>query len=109
MADDGSGDAIAAVVRRARTDFAHPILHVWHPDRGFRKTRILNRAVQAADFPYLLFTDGDCIPREDLVAVHRDLARTGRFVAGGYLKLPIQLSRALGTADVREGRVFDPG
>jgi glycosyltransferase involved in cell wall biosynthesis len=107
VADDGSGPELLEVVRRARAGSGLEIVHVWHEDAGFRKTVILNRAIEAARGDYLLFTDGDCIPRRDLVAVHRSLARPGRYVAGGYLKLSREVTDAIAPEDVDAGRVTD--
>src|SRR5215218_127812 len=84
VADDGSGPELLEVIERASAETGLEIVHVWHEDAGFRKTIILNRAILAARGDYLLFTDADCVPRSDLVEVHRSLARPERFVAGGY-------------------------
>ena len=107
VADDGSGPEVREVIERARRESGLELVHLWHEDRGFRKTIILNRAIAAARGDYLLFTDGDCIPRRDLVATHRALARPGRYVAGGYLKLPAPVSEALTPEDVDSGRVTE--
>jgi glycosyltransferase involved in cell wall biosynthesis len=104
VADDGSGPETAAVIERMRAATALRIRHVWHEDRGFRKTEILNRAIVAAAHDYLLFSDGDCIPRRDLIAVHRTYARAGQYIAGGYLKLPEEVSEAISVDDVTSGR-----
>lgn len=109
LADDGSGSETAELVDRMRRETGLDIVHVWHDDRGFRKTEILNRAILVARGDNLLFSDGDCIPRADLVATHRALARPGRFVAGGYLKLPAPVSERITVADVRAGRHADLG
>ena len=110
VADDGSGDATRGVVAEARA--AYPRLrlrHVWHPDTGYRKCVILNRAVLAATGEYLIFSDGDCIPRRDFVAVHDRLAEPGRFLSGGAVRLPRALSEAIMEDDVEAGDVFDTG
>lgn len=104
VADDGSGPETERLIGRMRVDTGLGITHVWHEDQGFRKTRILNRAILATDADYLLFTDGDCVPRADLVATHRRLARPGRYLAGGYLKLPPGVSETITPDDVRSGR-----
>lgn len=104
VADDGSGPDTAEVVQRVRRAAGLAIVHVWHPDRGFRKSEIMNRAIVASTGDYLLFTDGDSIPRADLVAVHRALARPGAYLGGGYLKLSPEASRGIGVDDVRAGR-----
>jgi len=109
VADDGSGPETEEVIRRVGRETGLDPLHVWHEDRGFRKTEILNRAIAATSGDYLLFSDGDCIPRRDLVAVHRALARPGRFIAGGYLKLPAAVSEAITVDDVVSGRFAELG
>jgi hypothetical protein len=91
-------------VARTSRETGRSVLHVRHADRGFRKTVILNRAIVAAGGDYLIFTDGDCIPRADLVATHRSLARPDRYLAGGYLKLPPQVTDAISLDDVEAGR-----
>jgi hypothetical protein len=85
------------------------ILHVRHQDRGFRKSEILNRAIAAADEEYLIFTDGDVVPRDDFVAVHRRLAEPGAYLAGMTVRLPRDLSERLTPEDVQSGRVTDLG
>jgi glycosyltransferase involved in cell wall biosynthesis len=109
VADDGSDPRTAEVIAQARADTRMQIRHVWHEDRGFRKTVILNRAIGVASGDYLLFTDGDCIPRADLVAVHYELAAPGYYVAGGYLKLPAATTAAITEEVVRSGRISDLG
>jgi glycosyltransferase involved in cell wall biosynthesis len=108
VADDGSTDETAELVARMRSDTRLPIVHVRHADRGFRKSEILNRAIVAAGGDYLLFTDGDSLPRRDLVAVHRALAEPGCYLAGGYLRLSASTSAAVTVEDVRSGRFADP-
>lgn len=109
VADDGSGEETRGVIDRVRRESGLEIRHVWHEDRGFRKTEILNRAILESTGDYLIFSDGDCIPRSDFVAAHLALAEPGRFLSGGYLKLPAQVSEAITPEDVRAGRVAELG
>jgi glycosyltransferase involved in cell wall biosynthesis len=109
IADDGSGADTAAVVQRARAELGLRPVHVWHEDRGHRKCEILNRAVLAADGDYLVFSDGDCIPRNDFVQTHATLAEAGRFLSGGALRLPRGISEAISRADVESGSFADGG
>ena len=107
IADDGSGPETAEVIERVRRTTALRIRHVWHEDRGFRKTEILNRAIVASDADYMIFSDGDTIPRDDFVAVHVRYAEPRRFLSGGYLKLPMSVSEAITIDDIRTGRFAD--
>ncbi|MDX1394515.1 MAG: glycosyltransferase [Gemmatimonadota bacterium] len=108
VADDGSGEETRRRIERLRDATGLAIEHVWHEDRGYRRQRILNRAILESRADYLVLTDGDCIPREDFVAVHADRARPGHYMSGGYCKLPMELSRAITPEDIRAQRCFDP-
>ena len=107
IADDGSGPETFDLIARTRAETQLSILHVWHEDRGFRKSLILNRAIEAARSKYLLFTDGDCVPRSDLIEVHRRIARPRRYVSGGYLKLPPHVTSIIELPDVDSGRITE--
>jgi glycosyltransferase involved in cell wall biosynthesis len=106
-ADDGSGPETRDLIDRMRAETGMTIKHVWQPDEGFQKCRILNKGVLEADAEYLVFTDGDCIPRRDFLAVHASEAEPGRFLSGGYHKLPVVTSEAITTDDILSGRCFE--
>jgi len=56
---------------------------------------------------YIVFTDGDCIPRRDFLSVHVNRAQPGHFLSGGYCKLPMSLSQQITREDIIDGRCFD--
>jgi glycosyltransferase involved in cell wall biosynthesis len=95
IADDGSTDKTKSVIDSFRSQFKHPIQHVWQEDIGFRKCKILNIAVENSKSDYLLFTDGDCIPRNDFIKKHLIYREKGYFLSGGYFKLPMAISKAI--------------
>jgi len=82
ISDDGSGEETRELVGRWKKESALDIVHCWHEDAGFRKTRVLNMAASRATGDYLLFLDGDCLPSVRFVGDHRKLAETGYFVQG---------------------------
>jgi glycosyltransferase involved in cell wall biosynthesis len=104
VADDGSGPLTSEVIDRVASATGLDVLHVWHEDHGFRKTEILNRAILAASGEYLIFSDGDCIPRDDFVASHVRLAEPRCFLSGGYIKLPLEVSASISVDDIRTKR-----
>ena len=106
IADDGSRDDTRERIARLSADSELPIRHVWQPDDGFQKSRILNKAIAAAQGDYLIFTDGDCIPRNDFVAEHLRHADENCYLSGGYFKLPMTISKAITKDDVTSQRVF---
>jgi glycosyltransferase involved in cell wall biosynthesis len=95
ISDDGSTSKTKDVIALFQDKFKHPILHVWHEDEGFRKCKILNKAIVQSSADYLLFTDGDCIPKKDFVASHLKQKEKGYFLSGGYFKLPMSISKAI--------------
>ncbi len=85
VADDGSGAATQQVVSDWVARATVPVKHVWHEDRGFRLAEIRNLGIRASAGRYIIFLDGDCIPRRDFVAAHRRLAEPGWFVTGNRI------------------------
>lgn len=107
VADDGSRPTTRELVERMAAGFPVPLRHIWHEDQGYRRQEILNQAILVANHEYILFTDGDCIPRKDFVEVHARHAERGRFLSGGYCKLGMQLSQKIAGEDIGQGRCFD--
>jgi len=106
IADDGSDQRTTELIESFKKSADFPIKHVWHPDAGFQKCAILNKAIVQTAADYLVFTDGDCIPRQDFLATHHRLAEPGKFLSGGYCKLDLALSRAITEQDIASGRAF---
>ena len=82
VADDGSGEDTHEVVKKHQSLLGSRLHHVWHEDRGFRKTIILNKAIAQASSSYIIFLDGDCVPARQFIADHAMLAQAGNFVQG---------------------------
>lgn len=106
IADDGSGSETKALITSFTNQFKYPIIHVWHEDKGFRKCVILNKAILKSKSNYLLFTDGDCIPRKDFVAVHLNYRQKGYFLSGGYFKLPTHVSKSISEKSIENQDCF---
>ncbi len=104
IADDGSKEETKELIDSFRDKL--PIRHVWHEDRGFQKSEILNKAIMASEADYLIFTDQDCIPRRDFVATHKALAEQGRFLSGGVYKLCMEASEAITSEDIQNDNAF---
>jgi glycosyltransferase involved in cell wall biosynthesis len=107
IADDGSRPKTKELLDRLRDTIGMPLVHVWQEDKGFQKSQILNKAIMAAQTDYLIFTDGDCIPRKDFVATHLKFREQGHFLSGGYFKLPMNISQAISQDDIFNQRCFD--
>ena len=109
VADDGSDEPFCAhveAVANGADNYPFPLIHVWHPDEGWRKNKILNAAIRASHGEYLIFLDGDCIPHPKLVEEHYDARTPGRVIAGRRVTLTQELSDRLSPALVSEGYLW---
>jgi len=95
VADDGSTEETRRLVDSWKPRFDGRLRHVWQSDEGFRLAEIRNRAILAAAGSYCIFLDGDCIARENFVAMHRALAQPGWFVTGNRLLMSQALSERI--------------
>lgn len=65
--DDNSAETINFL---KRSKYGFEIQHVFQEDLGFRKCKILNKAVLSATSEYLIFIDGDCIPHRHFIKAY---------------------------------------
>lgn len=107
IADDGSGEETRGVVERWREYFgADRFRHVWHPDNGFAKNQILNKAIASSSAQYLVFLDGDCIPCPGYLQRHLALRQPGQFVSGSLIRMPWSVNPILSDELVSSGTIF---
>lgn len=108
IADDGSSEKTKQLIDTFRKKTNLELIHVWQEDNGFQKSRILNKAILQSQADYLIFSDGDCIPRKDFVAQHLKHQEEGYFLSGGYFKLPLSISKNITINDIENGICFKP-
>lgn len=107
IADDGSGDPTAAVVEQWRKKFdGDRLRHVWHPDEGFAKNRILNKAIVSSSSEYLVFVDGDCLAAPHYLERHMALRKRGWFVSGSLIRMPWSVNDLLNDQLIESGEIF---
>lgn len=106
IADDGSTQETKTVIDAFIENSALKITHVWQEDNGFQKTKILNKAIVETSSDYLIFTDGDCIPRQDFVETHLKLQKENCFLSGGYFKLPENISKNISEENIKNQDCF---
>ncbi|GGI57128.1 glycosyltransferase family 2 protein [Winogradskyella haliclonae] len=107
IADDGSDENTKTVVEDFKSKTDLKVVHVWQEDDGFRKTEILNKAILASDSRYLIFTDGDCIARQDFVETHLKLQKPSCALSGGYFKLTEEVSGLIDNHVIKNQKCFD--
>ena len=107
IADDGSNQETSDLIKQLQKKVFYPIVHVWHEDNGFQKSQILNKAIKHCSTPYIIMSDGDCIPRTDFVEIHVKHRKFGWFLSGGYLMLPMNISNLITIEDIYKGLCFN--
>lgn len=107
IADDGSKQPTINLINEMKSKVHYPIIHVWHEDNGFQKSQILNKAVVACNSDYILMSDGDCLARQDFVAVHVNNKEKQYFLSGGYFMLPMDISKVINKEDIISQKCFD--
>lgn len=93
VADDGSSESTKELIETYQRNAPHPIEHVWQPDEGFRAAAIRNRAIKKASGEFIIFIDGDSIPRPHFISRHLELAESGYFLSGNRVLLNQEFSQ----------------
>lgn len=95
VADDGSYDATRQVVEYYQLAHRLPIKHIWQPDKGFRKSLIINKAIRQTSCEYIIQIDGDMILHRSFIADHLAAARRDCFIQGSRVLLDSSLTKQL--------------
>ncbi|MFD3000182.1 glycosyltransferase [Pontibacter toksunensis] len=103
VADDGSNKEFVHALNEYIQTSPLRIQHVWHKDKGFRKTRILNKAVLQSKGEYIIFIDGDCLPDRNFVADHWYNRAPDTILAGRRANLSQKLTQTLSAEKIRNG------
>jgi GT2 family glycosyltransferase len=68
IAEDDANEETISFVQDMRTVYSYDIKHVFQSeDDGFRKNKMLNKAILVANHELILFIDGDCIPHKHFI------------------------------------------
>ena len=105
IADDGSTDETASLIKSFQENFPVPIKHAWHPDEGFRAAAIRNKGVALCTQDYIVQIDGDIIIHPKFIEDHLEMRETGYFIVGSRVMLsPSQTTRLIkqGYVDFRK-------
>lgn len=103
LADDGSNEDTTAKIEKFVKDLPFPVMHLWQEDKGFRKNRMLNRAITASETEYLIFIDGDCIPHSRFVEEHFRYAEPGCCLTGRRVNLSEKFTAGLTVEKIKTG------
>lgn len=103
IADDGSKEEAVEEIEKLSRKTSFPLIHIWHEDNGFRKNKILNRAILSSNSEYLIFIDGDCVPHREFVNEHISLCAPKKCLTGRRVNLSEKFTQKLNEEKVRKG------
>ena len=95
IADDGSKEETRELINSFKMICKIPLIHVWHEDKGFRKTMIMNEAFTKVSYPYIVQIDGDIILHKDFIKDHIRFAQSKSFVSGSRVIIDEKLTKKL--------------
>ncbi len=87
IADDGSKEATKELIESYTEHTKLQINHIWQEDNGFRKSKVLNKAIASTSCDYIIQIDGDCIMHKDFVKDHISSAEKGMFLFGSRVNI----------------------
>jgi len=103
IADDGSNDEVVREIESITPNYSFRIKHIWHPDKGFRKNKILNQAILASFSDYLIFIDSDCVPHSKFVEEHLNEKQQSIVLTGRRVNLSKKITDRLTEENIKEG------
>ncbi len=103
VADDGSDQETVKELELLSTQIKFPLLHLWQEDNGFRKNKILNRAIASTAADYLIFIDGDCVPHSEFLHEHYMNRKAGVCLTGRRVNLSPRITAKLNYDKVKSG------
>lgn len=107
ICDDGSGEETRSLLDDVKKKFPVPLIHVWHPDEGFRLSGIRNKGMAAATGEYLIQIDGDLQLHRHFVKDHISFRQKGAFTTGSRALLSEKNTlRLIGNAYSDKLKVF---
>ena len=95
VTDDGSTKDTQELVNNWKDKSCIEIQYIRQEDKGFRASSARNNGTHLAKGDYLIYIDGDCIPRPNFIKNHITLAEKGFFVTGSRAFLSKEFSKAI--------------
>lgn len=103
IADDGSNSEVVNEIENLSRELPFPVTHLWQEDKGFRKNKILNRAISSAKSDYLIFIDADCVPHSEFVNEHYHAKQDKYCFTGRRVNLSEKITGMLTSKKIKSG------
>jgi hypothetical protein len=109
IADDGSNNNTKLLINKFQKTFPVPLIHIWHEDKGFRRSSILNLAISKSKGDYIIQLDGDCITHPFFVKDHIDAISKGRYLYGSRVNIQESFLKTLFSKKIVSFSLFSKG
>lgn len=105
IADDGSREETASLIKKVANEISVPVKHVWQKDEGFRLAKIRNKAIAEATGDYIIQIDGDVFLHKNFIQDFIAISRPEHCILGSRVSLGERLSHKIIKAGVGK-RIF---
>ncbi len=85
IADDGSKEDTKEMILNFKKTSPIPIKHIWQEDKGFRLSKIRNKAIVESSSEYLISVDGDSIAHKHFIKDHIEMAEDKTYVCASLV------------------------
>jgi len=109
IADDGSKENTKQLIADFQKKFPVPLIHIWQEDVKNRKPRIMNKAIAAANYEYIVEIDGDIIMNNHFVEDHLTFAEKGHYLFGSRVNIQKPLLPELFSKKIIHFNLFSKG
>ena len=107
IADDGSRASVESLIT-VYLELGLNIRHIWHPDAGYRRAKIVNKGIQTSTANFIIMTDNDCIPSVNFIADYKKVLHNDKLIIGRRVDLYPSVSDALRSNKLALQRLENP-
>ncbi|MCX2683748.1 glycosyltransferase [Campylobacter sp. MIT 21-1685] len=93
VADDGSTEKTADLIKEFKKDFPCPLKHIWQEDKGYRLNQSRNNGINAASCEYIIVIDGDMILDKNFIKDHLEYSKEKVYLQGSRILLDAKKSK----------------
>lgn len=99
IAEDDANIETKIYLNSIKTKYLFPIIHLHqNEDLGFRKNKMLNKAIHKAQYNLMVFIDGDCIPHRHFIKNYLKVNAKNAILSGRRIMLSEKISQAMWSA-----------
>lgn len=95
IAEDDNNPETVKLIEEQKKNAHYKIHHISQEDKGFRKGKIMNKAILKAEGEFITFIDGDCIPHKHFIKEYYKNKEEGCALFGRRVLVSEQLTNKL--------------